>query len=109
MQHCTTATKFIATESLSDISKCKEQHLLQKLCGKRVSVPKLLLKDHKDPRPDGSYRSILVIPTDGFMAGFGKMACLGLQNTLGDCNMVHKNCDINQAHMLKKKLESLNP
>ena len=50
----------------------------------------------------------MVIPADGFMAGFGKMACLGLQNILGDCDVVCKNRDINQACALKKKLESLN-
>ena len=99
------ALDFIEND-LSDVLSDKEvQYLRQKVMTKRVATPKLFLKDHQAPRADGSFKTRLVVPADGFMAGFGKMAYLGIKGILDDLGVGYADRQVSQAYALKRKIE----
>ena len=70
---------FITEDLFGELSEKEDKYLMQKLDSRRIATPKLLIKTHKEPLPDGSFPTRLVIPADGFMAGFGKMAFVALK------------------------------
>ena len=96
---------FITDDLFGEISEKEDKYLTQKLDTRRVATPKLFIKDHKEPLANGSYPTRLVIPADGYMAGFGKMAFTALRRMFDDHNVVYTDRQIEQAYSLKCDME----
>ena len=70
-------------------------------------MPRLLIKDHKAPDQNGEYPTRLVVPADGFTAGFPHTGMKGLRQILDSNNVDYQSFNIQQAWTMKNDLEAL--
>ena len=73
-----------------------------------VPTPRLLVKDHKKTKPNGSYPGRLVVPAQSFNSGFSKLDYTAIKDCFDRCNIVIDRFAIVQASSLKEKLEMMN-
>ena len=71
-----------------------------------VPSPKALIKGHKDPDENGSFPSRLVILATNFTAPFAKVGYLGIKGILDKNKIIYDKFTIQNAHDLKKVLET---
>ena len=69
---------------------------------KAVPQPKILIKDHKECRIDGSFPTRLVVPATNFTAGFPKLGYLGIKKILDTADVNYGKRNIVQASDLKE-------
>ena len=76
-----------------------------------IPTPKILVKDHKKPKPNGNFPTRLVVPASNFSACFPKLGYMGIKKLLDDYGVKYGKRNIVQSLDLKKQLESmkLNP
>jgi hypothetical protein len=89
------------------LSKGEIAFLTEKLRSKGVSIPKILVKDHKKPDSNGNYPTHFVCPATNFTAGFAKLGYNGIEKIFMDNKVIFGTRNIIQASDLKSKLESL--
>ena len=81
-------------------------YIQEALDSKAVPSPKALIKDHKDPDENGNFPSRLVIPATNFNAPFAKVGYLGIKGILDKNKIIYDKFTIQNAHDLKKVLET---
>ena len=89
------------------ISTNEREYLKEKVQSKAIPNPKILVKDHKKPGPDGRFPTRLVVPATNFTAGFPKIGYLGIKNLFKEHDVDYGQRNIVQASDLKTKLENL--
>ena len=89
------------------ISTNEREYLKEKVQSKAIPNPKILVKDHKKPGPDGRLPTRLVVPATNFTAGFPKIGYLGIKNLFKEHDVDYRQRNIVQASDLKTKLENL--
>jgi hypothetical protein len=95
-------------DSISHLLSHEEQrYISQSIKLRAIPVPKLLIKDHKQPK-GGTFLTQLVIPASNFTAAFPKIEYLAIKRIFDLNKVPYAKRTIIQASELKEKLESLN-
>ena len=84
------------------LSKSEVGHINESIKTKSIPIPKLLIKDHKNPNTNGEFLSRLVIPETNFTPTFAKVAYLGLRSMLDNHQVDYKKYTIPQASQVKE-------
>ena len=90
------------------IPKLVYQFIREALNSKAIPSPKVLIKYHKKLNESGNYPTILVIPATNFTATFEKVGFLGNKSILDRNSIIYSRFTIQNAHNLKKALETNN-
>jgi len=90
------------------ISEDEAGFITETIKSRDIPTPKLLIKDHKTMKPDGSFPTRLVVPATNFTAAFPKVGYIGIKSIFDKNEIVYDRTTIIQASDLKGKLEKLN-
>ena len=78
--------KELSSEEL--INDNEYNFLKETIDSKAIPMPKLLIKDHKNPDKDGDFPTRIVIPATNFTAGFPKLGFTGIRNIFNKNNII---------------------
>ena len=101
-----------AIEFLSKVSHISSnsevEYIKKSIDSKAVPVPKLLIKDHKEPNSKGNFPTRLICPVSNFTATFPKVGCIGIKEIFHREGIIYDNKTIIQASNSKDNVEKLN-
>jgi len=90
------------------LSDDEYNYIDEKINSRAIATPKLLIKDHKKQKENGTYPTRLICPADNFIAAFPNIGYRGIRNILNKHNINYSKKTIIQAVDVKNKLEKLN-
>jgi hypothetical protein len=101
-------SKLLLLKHQEEMTKGERGFLEEKLETRAIPAPKLLIKDHKKIKKDGTYPTRLIIPATNFTSGFAKIGKDGIENLFKRAGILFNNRTIEQASTMKEETQVLN-